>query len=75
MPFAGAGGSALLQQTTVTANTAMGGLPGAGGSAGDGIGGGLYVATGASVFLKKTKVAGNVASTSSDNIDGTVTYL
>ena len=65
----------MLQQTTVTANTAKGGLPGTGSSAGDGVGGGLYVATGASVFLKKTKVAGNAASTSSDNIDGIVTYL
>jgi hypothetical protein len=73
--FAGAGGSALLQQTTVTANTAMGGLPGAGGSAGDGVGGGLYIATGASVFLKKTKVKGNVASTSNDNIYGIVTSV
>ena len=73
--FVGAGGSALLQQTTVTANTAMGGLPGTGGSDGDGIGGGLYVATGASVFLKKTKVTGNFASTSNNNIYGTVTDL
>ena len=51
------------------------GLAGEGGSNGAGIGGGLYVATGASVSLKKTIVALNFASTSNDNIYGTVTYL
>ena len=38
-------------------------------------GGGLYVDTGASVSLKKTKVTGNFASTSDPDIYGTVTYL
>ena len=45
------------------------------GSAGDGIGGGLYVATGAIVFLKKSHVTGNFAATSNDDIYGTVIYL
>jgi hypothetical protein len=52
---------------------ALGGLAGADGSDGEGIGGGLYVATGASVTVRKTKVTGNFASTSNDNIYGTVT--
>jgi probable HAF family extracellular repeat protein len=73
--LAGAGGSALLPQTTVTADTAMGTAPGPGGSDGEGIGGGLHLATGASVFLKKTKVTDNFASTSSDDLYGTVTIL
>jgi hypothetical protein len=38
-------------------------------------GGGLYVDTGASVSLKKTKVTGDFASTSNDDIHGTVTDL
>ena len=53
----------------------MGGLAGAGGDDGDGIGGGLYAASGATVSLKKTKFAGNDASTSNDDIYGTVTYV
>jgi hypothetical protein len=73
--FVGAGGSATLDQTSVTAILTMGGLAGAGGSDGDGFGGGLYVATGATVSLKKSNVAGNYASTSNDEIYGTVTYL
>jgi hypothetical protein len=45
---------------------------GSGGSDGDGIGGGLYIATGGSVTLKKSQVVLNLASTSNDNIFGTV---
>ena len=45
------------------------------GSAGDGSGGGLYVATGGVVTLKKTTVAIDFASFSNGNIYGTVTYL
>jgi uncharacterized membrane protein len=73
--FAGARGSAWLPQTIVTADTAMGALPGTGGPDGGEIGSGLYLATGASVFLKKTKVAGNFASTSSDDLYGAVTII
>ena len=73
--YVGVGGNAAIDQTSITLNLAMGGLAGAGGSDGDGIGGGLYVATGATVSLKKTNVAGNYASTSNDNIYGTVTYV
>jgi hypothetical protein len=53
----------------------MRGLAGAGGSDGDGIGGGLWVATAATVSLKESNVADNHASTSNNDIDGTVTYL
>ena len=73
--FVGAGGSASLDQTDVLLNLALGGLAGEGGSDGDGIGGGLYVAIGAVVTLKKTTVALNFASTSNGDIYGTVTYL
>jgi hypothetical protein len=64
--------SATVNQTVVSMNLALGGLAGAGGSDGDGIGGGLYISTGGVVTLKKTTVALNFASTSNDNIYGTV---
>ena len=64
--------SATVDQTVVSMNLALGGLAGAGGSDGDGIGGGLYISTGGVVTLKKTTVALNFASTSNDNIYGTV---
>jgi hypothetical protein len=70
-----AGGSALLPQTTVTASTAMGTVPGTGGSASEGIGGGLHLATGASVVLRKTKVPDDFAPISSDDLHGTVTIV
>jgi probable HAF family extracellular repeat protein len=73
--FAGAGGSAWLPQTTITADTAMGALPGTGCRDGEEIGSGFYLATGDSVFHKKTKAAGNFASTSSDDLYGAVTII
>jgi probable HAF family extracellular repeat protein len=73
--LAAAGGSAFLSQTTVTASTAMGTVPRAGGSDGEAIGGGLDLATGASVFLKKTKVTDDFASTSGDDLSGSVTII
>ena len=71
--FVGAGGSASLDQTDVLLNLALGGLAGAGGSNGDGIGGGLYVTTGGVVTLHKSTVALNFASFSNDNIFGVYT--
>jgi hypothetical protein len=68
-------GSATIDQTIIALNLAIGGLGDCGGSDGDGIGGGLYVASGGSVSLKKSIVAGNFASTSNNDIYGTVTYL
>jgi hypothetical protein len=53
----------------------MGALPLTGGSDGEGIGGGLFLATGASVYLKKTKVTDNFAFTSSDDPYGTVIII
>ena len=70
--FVAVDASATLDQTVVSMNLALGGLAGAGGSDGDGIGGGLYISTGGVVTLKKTTVALNFASTSNDNIYGTV---
>jgi len=68
-----------LDNSVITGNFALGGRAGAGGSAGAGLGGGLYVATNSGVFalvnLKKSLVILNFASTSNDNIYGTVTYL
>jgi hypothetical protein len=72
--FVSAAGSAALDQFDIALNLALGGLAGAGGTNGEGIGGGLDVTTGSVVTLKKTTVALNVASTSNNNIDGTVTY-
>ena len=57
----------------IVLNVALGGPSGRGGSDGQGNGGGLYVATGAPVTLKKSLVIGNFASTGSNNIDGIVT--
>ncbi len=73
--FIGSDGTAAIDQIVVTANLALGGLAAYGGSGGQGIGGGLYIATGGSVTLKKSLVIGNWASTSNNDIFGTVTYL
>ena len=54
---------------------ALAGLAGAGGSNGEGIGGGLYVTTGGVVTLHKTTVVQNFASTSNGNIYGAVSYV
>ncbi len=65
--------SLALSGCTLLLNVAQGG---SGCSIGDGqgVGGGLYVSTGASATLSKTIVKLNFASTSHDNIYGTVTY-
>jgi CSLREA domain-containing protein len=72
--FVGAGGSALIQQSSIAGNQAIGGRTGTYGD-GDGIGGGLYVATGASVRLKKSSVWANYTNTSNRDIYGKVTWL
>ena len=62
-------GTANVTSSTFTGNFALGGLAGAGGKDGQGSGGGLYITSGADVVLSpKTKVNGNRASTSDDNI-------
>ncbi len=66
----GAEGSASFDQSDILLNGALSGLFGNG----EGIGGGLYAASGAVVTLHKLTVAQNLASTSNNNIDGTVIY-
>jgi hypothetical protein len=55
-----------LEISTGAGNAAVGGR---------GIGGGLFVTSGATATLKNSHVIGNFASSSNDDIDGTVTYL
>ncbi len=65
-----------LTNTLILGNLAQGGDAGDGnpdGNAGQGIGGGLYLASGGTATLKKTFVAGNNASNSNDNIYGAYT--
>ena len=62
--------------TKVTANQASGGAAGAGGVAGAGVGGGLYNQTGAVAEVDApSKIKGNKASTSNDDVFGTVTPI
>jgi hypothetical protein len=65
-----------LRGTLVTGNSAIGGAAGASGTAGSGIGGGLYnqlTATASADAL--SQISGNVASTSDDDIFGTLTIV
>lgn len=57
--------TASIANTQINTNDALGGFPGAGGACGQGIGGGLYIDTGASVTLSESEVLDNFASTSS----------
>ncbi len=66
--------SLALSGCTLLLNVAQGGSVCEGGD-GQGVGGGLYAATGASATLSKTTVKLNFASTSNNNIYGDVTYL
>ena len=59
--------------TIVLGNLAQGGSAASGGTDGQGIGGGLYLATGSTTTLTQTLVVGNLASTSNDDIYGTYT--
>ncbi len=68
------GGTLSLSDVLVVGNRAQGGNAGGGataGTAGQGIGGGLYLGTGGTATLKKTVVMGNHASTSNNDIYGT----
>ena len=72
------GSSATLDQTAVVSLEPLpwAALAGAGGSDGDGIGGGLYITTGGVVTLdNKMTVVLNIASTSNNNIYGTVSWM
>ena len=60
-----------LDGTNVTGNQAVGGAAGAGGVDGAGVGGGLYNQIGAVAFVDThTKIKGNKASTSDDDVFG-----
>jgi hypothetical protein len=65
-------GTLNVTSSTISINTASAGI---GRSAGDGDSRRLFVATGASVQLKKTTVSANYASASNSNNDGSVNYL
>jgi hypothetical protein len=68
-----ASGTVTLLDTTVQNNSARGGLKGGGASAGQGEGGGLYIASAASAFLDHFTLAdvlNNTASTAYPNIYG-----
>ena len=65
-----------LLGTLVTGNSATGGAAGAGGASGTGIGGGLYNQVGALANVDAfAGITGNHASTSNDDIFGTVTPI
>jgi len=58
-------GTTTFTDTLVTLNLAIGGSDG-----GQGVGGGIYIAGGTTTLTGKTKVVGNQATTSNDNIYG-----
>jgi hypothetical protein len=62
-----------LTNTIIIGDLAQAGEAANGGTVGQGIGGGLYLATGSTTTLKSTIVAGNFTSTSNDDISGTYT--
>src|SRR5262249_9705729 len=65
-----------LLGASVTGNQADGGAAGAGGTVGLGVGGGLYNQIGAVAFADQhTKIKKNKASTSNDDVFGTVTPI
>ncbi|MGP0065667.1 MAG: beta strand repeat-containing protein [Isosphaeraceae bacterium] len=61
-------GTAAFSGALIALNAAIGGSGG-----GQGVGGGLYIAAGTVTLSNKTKVVGNFATTSSDNIYGPYT--
>ena len=73
--FADPDTTAAISSSWLGFNQATGGQGGLGGASGDGFAGGIDVAIGASVSLETTKVAGNDASSSNNDILGSVTYL
>jgi hypothetical protein len=67
-----AGGVGELDRTLIVGNLAAGGPAGAGGATGQGVGGGLYIAPNATVGgAAHTRVIGNVATTSNNDVFGT----
>jgi hypothetical protein len=68
--ISGTAGNALLSDVSIALNAAIGGSGG-----GAGVGGGLYIGGGSVTLSNNTKVVGNFASTSNDNIYGPFTTI
>jgi hypothetical protein len=65
-----------LQSVVVVGNQAEGGAAGTSGQAGQGQGGGVYVADGATVYADAlTVITGNHAGTSDDDVFGVITDI
>ena len=73
--MASATATATLDHSIIVANRALGGKGGAGGSDGQGIGGGVYITPDAVVRSKKSLINANFASTSNDNVFGTIVFI
>jgi hypothetical protein len=67
-----ASGTACLQYSSIVGNLAVGGIAGSGGTPGEGIGGGLYIASLAVADALDTLIFANLASTSNDDLFGTL---
>jgi hypothetical protein len=66
----------MLKGVHVSGNQAQRGAKGQGTSTGPGLGGGVYVDPGASVTAdRETQIVGNRASTSNDDVWGTITIV
>jgi hypothetical protein len=63
----------MLDRSRVVHNEADGGAAGAGGSAGLGQGGGLYLTPGGTANAAHTKIKHNHASTGDDDVFGSIT--
>jgi hypothetical protein len=72
--FVGVDATATLMSTDVVTNMANGGAAGSGGTAGQGIGGGVYNQGTLDVDALSIIMA-NLASTSNDNVFGTITPI
>ena len=59
-----------IEYSRITTNRAVGGAAGTGGSDGEGVGGGIYIAAGSVCVDPETIIAGNFASTSDDDVFG-----
>jgi hypothetical protein len=75
--FVGPGsGTATLKGVQVSGNLVQGGAKGQGTTTGPGLGGGVYVDPGASVTAdRQTRIVGNRASTSNDDVWGTISIV
>jgi hypothetical protein len=74
--YVSSGATLTLTDSMIKQNTATGGAAGSGGTAGLGQGGGVSVASTATASAnRKTKVKNNTASTSDDDVFGTLTIV